>query len=313
MNRIFAFCLAALAGLVLAGCQSETQQMADAKSLQGDGPADVSERIARDLKDNNLLGALQAALPPQAFEKMKADYERERQQPPSEEDRAEFAAQMAKLTAADAESALAAELEPMLQKYETEMKAQMPLMLAMGRGFAQQWVQESKELNAEQKQQTGQFLDAAVKWLESVDFADRALARQAIAKLVATARALDLKTLDDLQALSFEEATAKGGIAFAGAKDILAVYGVKVDEALGSVRASVLREEGDGAAVNIEYRLFGQPLQVETEMVRHDGRWYGKDSLASLGLYGGGAAIAADDGHEHEHDFDEQEAETVED
>lgn len=316
MTRFPAVCLAALLGLALAGCQSEPQQAADAKTLAADSPADAATRIAKDLKDNNLLGAVQAAVPPAHFEKLKLEYDQGRKEPPSAEDRASFAESMGKLTAPNAEQALMAELEPMLQKFEAEMAAQMPLMVGMGRGFAQQWVQESKEFSAEQKKQVGDLLDAVAKWLQEVKLTDRELARQAIAKAVSTARALELKTIDDLQALSFEQAMGKGGIAFAGIKDILALYGLKVDEALGSVSANVLAQEGDSAKISMQYRLFGQPLQVETDMVRRDGRWYGKDSLAQLDREA--AAIAAGDAHDHDDDDahgdeerEEPESETV--
>lgn len=314
MTRFPAVCLAAVLGLALAGCQSEPQQAADEKTLSADSPADAATRIARDLKDNNLLGAVQAAVPPAHFEKLKLEYEQGRKEPASDEDRASFAENMAKLTAPDAEQVLMAELEPMLQKFEAEMAAQMPLMVGMGRGFAQQWLQESKELSDEQKKQAGDLLDAVAKWLGEVRFTDRELARQAIGKAVSTARALQLKTIDDLQALSFEQAMAKGGIAFAGIKDILALYGMKVDEALGSVSASVLAQEGDSAKISMQYRLFGQPLQVETDMVRRDGRWYGKDSLAQLDREASAAAISAADGAQDadgDEAFEEPEAETV--
>jgi len=314
MTRFPAVCLAAVLGLALAGCQSEPQQAADEKTLSADSPADAATRIARDLKDNNLLGAVQAAVPPAHFEKLKLEYEQGRQEPASDEDRASFAENMAKLTAPDAEQALMAELEPVLQKFEAEMAAQMPLMIGMGRAFSQQWLQESKELSDEQKKQAGDLLDAIAKWLQEVKFTDRELARQAIGKAVSTARALQLKTIDDLQALSFEQAMAKGGIAFAGIKDILALYGMKVDEALGSVSASVLAQEGDSAKISMQYRLFGQPLQVETDMVRRDGRWYGKDSLAQLDREASAAAISAADGAQDadgEEEFEEPEAETV--
>ncbi len=282
MNRFLSAAIAGMLSLALIGCQSEPQQAADPQTLQADGPADAAERIVDELEANNVLGAIQAALPPADFEAMKLEYEKSRQEVVSEADRAEYALNMAKLTADNAEQALMAEFEPMLVKYETELAAQMPMMLAMGRGYAQQYLQESKTLTDAQKQQAGQLLDSVAKWLDSVNFADRDLARQAIAKVVGTARQLDLKTIDAVQALDFEQAMEKAGVVLGSVKDVLALYGFKINEGLASMRASVVSEEGDAAKVNVEYRLFDQPLQVETDMVRRDGRWYGKDTLAQL-------------------------------
>jgi hypothetical protein len=283
-----------LLGLALTACQSDTPEPTAAKTLAADTPADVTERIAAELKDNNLLAAAQAAVPPQDFDEMRAAYERSRAETPSAEDSAEFAQTMAKLTAPDAEQTLMAELEPALVKFETEMAAQMPLMIGMGRGFAQQWLSESKEFSAEQKTQAGAMLDALAKWLETVKFADRDLAKRAIGYVVATARALDLKTLEEARALTFEEAMGKAGIAFGGAKDVLAVYDLKLDEVLASVNSSVISEQGDEAKVQVEYRMFDQPLRAETEMQRRDGRWYAKDTLAKLDLERAKPAATAD-------------------
>jgi hypothetical protein len=293
MSRFLSILAVALLGLALTACQPDAPAPTDAKTLAADDPAEVTERIADELKADNLLGAVQAALPPDDFDAMRAEYEKSRAETPSEAERVEFAETMEKLTKPDAEQALMAELEPALVKFETEMAAQMPLMLAMGRGFAQQWLTESRELNEQQKTQAGAMLDAVAKWLESVKFADRELARQAIAKVVATARALDLKTLDAVRALNFEEAMAKAGIVSAGTKDVLALYGLKINEVLDSVESKVVSEEGDVAKVEVEYRMFDQPLKAETEMVRRDGRWYGKDTLAKLDLERGQQADAA--------------------
>ncbi len=282
MNRILRTCAAGLLGLSLVACQSETPQATDAETLAADSPADVSERIAGELKDDNVLGALQAAMPPADFDEVKRRFEESRKEPPSAEDSAEFAANMAKLTAADAEQQLMAELEPLLAKYEAEMAAQLPMFVAMGRGYAQTFLQESKEISEDEKKQATQLLDGIANWLSTVNFGDRDLARQAIAKAVATARALDLQTLEQAQALEFEPAMAKAGIVFSGIKDILAVYGLNVDAALASVDSSVVSEQGDSARVKIAYRLFDKPLEVEADMVRRDGRWYGKDTLAKL-------------------------------
>ncbi len=282
MRSSFRLTALALLGLLLAACQPDTTDVADPKALEADGPAEVTERIAADLKADNLLAVLQAAVPPVVFDEFKAEYEKSRKEVPSEAERVEFADNMAKLTADNAEATLLAELEPMLVKYETEMAAQLPMFVAMGSGYAQQWLQEDKTLSEDQKKQATQMIDAVGKWLGSVNFADRKLAGQAIGRVVAGARALELKTIEDAQALSFEQAASKAAIISATVKDVLALYGLKVNDALGSVQAAVVSEQADAARISIEYKFFDQPLKVETDMVRQEGRWYGKDTLAKI-------------------------------
>ncbi len=297
MNRIPRLLFVALLALGLAACQREAQQGADPKTLAGDGPAEASARVAAELEANDVLGALQAALPPSAIARMKTEFEAARKEASSEEDRLEFAAVMSKLTAADAEAALMAELEPALKKFEAEMKAQMPLFIAMGRGFSEQWVKENPQLTQTQKQQIAGLLDGVAKWLGAVDFADRGLARQAVAATVSTARKLDLQSLDQLRTLEFEQAMAKAGIVMAGVKQVLAIYGLKVDESLASVQTSVVSQEGDSAKVKMAYRFFDQTLEVESDMVRREGRWFGKETIEGiekqLAEASAGAAIEA--------------------
>jgi len=292
MRRLFALTAAALLGGLLVACQSETPTAVSASQLEGEGPAEVTERIAANLKEDNLLGAIQAAIPPADFETLQLEYEKDRKQPPSPADSAEYAMHMKSLTESDAETKLMAELEPLLVKYETEIAGQLPMFLAMGRGYSQQWLQEEKTLSAEQKTQLGQVIDAVAKWLESVNFADRARAKQAIAKVVATARTLDLPTLEAVRALTFEEAMGKAGLMSAGVKDVLAVYGFDINANLASIEAKVLEEAGDTARLSVSYRLFDQALSTETAMVRRDGRWYGKDTLAKLDRERSAPAVA---------------------
>jgi hypothetical protein len=305
MRRLTRLCLLALLATGLMACQSEEQGV-DPAALAADGPADVAVRIADNLKNNNLLAMVETALPPSDFASMREEYERERKEAPSDEERAEFAKTMTKLTEPDAETKLMAELEPALVKFETEMQAQMPMFLAMGRGFAQQWVMESKDLTDVQKQQTQALVDAAAKWLESVKFADRALARVAITKAVSTARSLELATLDDVQKLEFEQAMEKAGVVLGGAKSILAVYGLDVDKSLASVKSSVKSESADTAVVDVTYTLFDQPLSVETEMVKKDDRWYSKDTLKNIESQRAGAS--SDDMDDMDEDMDADES-----
>src|SRR5690606_8060270 len=193
-----------------------------------------------------------------------------------------FAEMMAKLTAPDAEQQLMAEFEPHLAKYDAEMAAQMPLMIGMGRGFAVQAIQEKQDFTTAQKEQATQTIDAVAKWLGETNFSDRERARQAVTAAVDAARAVELKTLDELRALEFEQMLAKAGIAFTGTKNVLRVYRLDLDQTFDSVSSEVAGEQGDSATVQVSYQLFGQPLSFQTEMMRVDGRWFGKDTVEQL-------------------------------
>lgn len=285
MNRFAALALASFTALAVVACQKDEPAGETPKAVAAatSNPADAITATADKLKNNDVLGVIQLTVPPQYYDKMKAEWKADlNKEPVTEEDRLEFQAMMAKLTAPDAETALMAEAEPELAKFETEMAAQMPLMVGMGQGFVMQAIQANETMTAAQKKQAGDVVGAMAAWLQGVQFADRALAKQAIGHAVTTARELDLKTLDEARALEFEPAMQKAGVAFKGVKDVLAVYGLKLDEAFDSVKASVVSETGDTAVVKVDYTVFNQPLSFESPMVRIDGRWYGKDTVDQL-------------------------------
>lgn len=285
MKRFAALALASFTALALVACQKDEPAGTTPKAAAAAtaNPADAITATAQKLKSNDVLGVIQLSVPPQYFDKMKAEWKAElNKEPITEEDRLEFQAMMAKLTAADAEAALMAEAEPELAKFETEMAAQMPLMVGMGQGFVMQAIQSNETMTAAQKKQAGDVVGAVAAWLQGVQFADRALAKQAIGHAVSAAREINLKTLDEARALEFEAAMQKAGIAFKGVKDVLAVYGLELDKAFDSVKASVVSETGDAAVVKVDYMVFNQPLSFESPMVRIDGRWYGKDTVEQL-------------------------------
>jgi hypothetical protein len=285
MNRYAALALAGLTALSLIACQKEDaageSPAATAKATAN--PADAVAETAAKLKSGDVLAVIQLSVPPQHYDRMKAEWKTKMASDPiTDDDRAEFAEMMAKLTDPQAEAQLFAEAEPELAKFETEMAAQMPLMIGMGQGFAMQAIQANEKLSEGQKKQVGDVVGAIAGWLQGVQFADRELAKQAIGKVAATARALELKSLDDARALEFEAAMAKAGVAFNGLKDVLAVYGLKLNETCDSVKTQIVSQEGDAAQVKVDYQIFGQPLSFETDMVQIDGRWYGKDTVAQL-------------------------------
>ena len=286
MKRIAVLACASLFALGLVACggkeQSEPASQAEVARQTSD-PAKAVEAFAAKLKQNNLLEAVQLAVPPAKLDEIRAEWKKKMgSEEPSAEDKAEFAAKLSMLTAPDAETTLYSLLEPQLVKYETELAAQMPMMIGMGQGFMMQSIQASEELSETQKQQATELVGALAGWLQTAQFADRDLAKKGIAIAVKTARDLDLKTLDDVRALDFDHAMGKAGIAFGGLKGILALYGFDLDQSLSSVKASVASKEAGAATVSVTQTMLGKTITTDTEMVEVDGRWYGKDTIEGL-------------------------------
>ena len=63
------------------------------------------------------------------------------------------------------------------------------------------------------------------------------------------------------------------------------------------MKAETLSNDGNTANVKVSYTLLNTPLSAETQLVKVDGHWYGKDMMEQLkkkeGEAGDGAAPAA--------------------
>jgi hypothetical protein len=231
------------------------------------------------LRDNNLAGLFAASLPPGEYAKLKTDWNKDmNSEPVTDEDRKQFAETMTKLTAPGAEDKMFAEIKPQLDEMDKQA-AQIPMMIAMGQGFAQSAIQQNKDLSDAQKQQVTQLLDATAKWAQGTKFTDPTLVKGAIAVVCKTARDLNLKSVDEARALSYEQGMQKAGIVLGGVKQVLAVYGLNMDKALDSVKVQTLSANGDTAKVKITYTAFDTPFSTESDLVRVDGKWYGKDAI----------------------------------
>ena len=277
--------LAAAVAFAVVGCNKD--QSAAPAAAVAPAPAATPDAVVttavQNLKSGNIDALVQNALPPGEYAKVKADWAKDiNKDPITEEDRAKFNEQMGKLTAPDAEKAMWAELEPKLKEMDAQMAQQLPMMVAMGKGFIQSSIQQNKDLSEAQKTQATQAVDAFGNWVQSVKWTDPALAQKAIGVVCDTARKINLKTLDEARALTYDQAMQKAGIVFNGTKQLLNVYGFSVDQTLDTVKAETLSSDANSAKVKVSYTLFNTPLSAESDLVKVDGRWYGKDMLEQL-------------------------------
>ena len=278
--------------LCLAACGRDSAP--DAK-LAADAPDQAIQRSARLAIDSDVAALMEHMLPPADFARVKAEWnDRKQASEISDEDRTRFAETMAKLTAPNAVEKIYAEIEPDLQQFDRQYKQQLPAMVAMGQGYAQGMVQQSEALSPAEKEQATAAIKALAEWVQRTEFTEPAKVREALTIMTDTARALELKTLDEANALTFEQAAPKLAIAITGFKKLLAVYGFSVDAVLQSVRTDVISNDGQNAKVKVGYTLLGTELSTESEMVKLDGRWYAKDTIDKLREHASApAAVAA--------------------
>lgn len=291
MNLLARLLVLTALALGVAACNGDADKATSAQA----GPAETVRQAMQLARNGDIAGLIEHNLPPAEFARIKATWN-DNKEPTSDTQRQRFAETMAKLTAPDAANALYAEFEADIRQFDTQYQQQMPTIVAMGRGYLRGLVQQNPDLSAAEKEQANGVIAALAQWVEKTRFTEPEKAKQALAIAADTARQLDLKTLDQARALTFEESAPRMKIAFEGLKRLLGVYGLSIDAVLDSVTAEVISTEGDKATVRIAYNLLGTPLEARSEMVRIDGRWYSSDTidkLKKLDAQRGSAAPAA--------------------
>lgn len=266
------------AGALLCACHGKD----DASQPGGSSPVAAIRSSVDLVKAGNFNGLWKHALPPADYANLRADWGRQQQMraPITAEDRARFSQAMQQLSGPDAEKRMYAELQPKLAGMEQQYKDQLPVMISVGEALVKNGISHSKELSAAQKAELGSVLDVLTPWAQQTPWFDQARARQAIGVAVATVRKLDLKSPEQLRTMDFDTAMAKYSTGYGGLKQLLAIYGLSLDDTLNSIRVSQVSSSNGHAVVKIDYTLLGKPLSTESTMVEENGRWYSEDVLA---------------------------------
>lgn len=250
----------------------------------GDTPeASVQQSLAL-IKAGDFAGFWKHALPPADYDILRADWTRPRpdEHPVSAQDRADFIKNMQLLTEPDAENKLYALAKPKLAQLQRQYSDQLPVMIGIGQAIAATGVAQSKELTNAQKQQATEVINVVAPWAQQAPWFDQARAKQAITVAVATARKLDIHTPEQLRTMAFDTAMQKYSDGFLGIKQVLAIYGLSLDDAFDSVKVTTLENRNGHAHVRIDYTLLGKPLSAESDLVEQGGRWYSADVLQNV-------------------------------
>ncbi len=272
-----------LVALLALGACSKDEQAATGPSANADPAAAIMNQVKL-LKADKIGELLKISLPPQDYQAVRKQFDEQKNKADeiTEEQRQQFARQMQELSAPDAEKTLFNKLLPVLKQYDSKYKAMLPMYIGIGQTALTTGISQSRDMTPEQKKQATEMLSAAATWAQGTDWGDQDKAKQAIAVVTATVRKLDVKTLDQARALSFDQAMNKYGEAWQGVRKLLAVYGADIDKAFDSVKASTVSQTGDKATVQVSYTVFDKPMQSTVQMIERDGHWYNADLVAKL-------------------------------
>lgn len=264
--------LLAAAVLILAGCQRAAEE---APVTGGDSPTASARLLIDDLRVADLVAFWKHGLPPADFaalvERYKQDVAARTTSDAAREDYRQF---MRSLTKPDAEAELARRLRVQAIRIDSRYGDQLPVLIAIGSGVFSRIVATDLALRPPQQQGLRDALAPLTAWAQRAPWLDRQRTDQAAAVAVDTARALQLHTLDQLQALDFPTAMVKASQVWSGLKQVLALYGFSLDATLASAKVTLLSRSGPLAHVQIRYLVQGQPQQIVLKMRQVDGRWY---------------------------------------
>lgn len=265
-----------LGALVLAGCGKQ------AASTGGNGsPRAAVETSIKALKAGHFDALMHNLLPPVDYKTMRADWSKDRGDPSriTPAQRTQFAENMKRLTQPGAKDALYKQVEPRIEAFQSKYKAQLPMMVGIGQTVADTQLDNTKTLTLTQKKQAKDLVSALAGWAKQAPWGDKAKARQAVGTLVDTARSLDLKTFDQVYALDYAQAMAKYGQVWQGAKKVLALYGLSLDQIFDSAKVETVDNDGKQAHVRVDYTVLDKPMSTQLTLVQRDGHWYDKDVL----------------------------------
>lgn len=271
--------LLSLVALLLGACQGKD----DPAQPGGSSPVAAVQTSVDLVKAGNFNVLWKHALPPADYANLRSDWKRQQDQRPiTPADRARFNQTLQQLTGPDAQNKLYAELQPKLAAMEQQYKDQLPVLLAVGGALAKKAVAQNKELTPSQKGQLDEALDVITPWAQQAPWFDPARAKRAIGVAVTTARQLDLKSPEQMRTMDFEATMGKYSIGYSGLKQVLAIYGLSLDDTLNLVKLSEVSNRNGHAVVRIDYTLLGKPLSTETKLVNEHGRWYSEDMLENV-------------------------------
>jgi len=206
------------------------------------------------------------------MKEMRSQWEAKRKEPLPEGSDKEFQGFMDLVTAKGAEEMLFGMARPYLKDAQEQVDGLAMMLPMMAAGALQE---------AGAPDEAGAAVGTLAQKLQSLNVADEAKAKEAIAILCSSMRQLDLGSANEIQALEFDEVMSRVDVLYGGVIDILGVYDLSPQETLESMQVKLVSAEGELAQLEMTFSLFGmEPQTVPFEMERLDGRWFPKEPEA---------------------------------
>ena len=278
-TRSHCFCLLLLAATaVLAGaCQRKGGEALPGAATE---PATAVSQLAGYLRNDDLAGYARAAVPPAQYAELEAAWAQGNSRWP-----------LTELPLHDKLPALLATLsdEQAPQQLQRAFKAQIAGQAASVRQaahslrlFGVQYITHQGDYSADERTHYVQLIKALGNWAQAAPLSDPDRAASTIRTLTDAARATGLDSDQALQQAGMSNSLQRLGPFARAAKQVLAGYGLDLDESAEQLRVGLLEQQGDHATVRVQYPLAGEDIDLQVALERRQGRWYPARTLAEV-------------------------------
>lgn len=261
----------------ITACQGDNAPTRTAAGGDNTRPAQTVLLLTRHLHDNDLEAFTRDAVPPALHAQLQTAWREGRTRWPLQE--LPFDERLPQLLAALAAPGSEARLQQVFDRQFAGAHAEIKAAAGALGLFGVQYVQHDGDYSTAERAHYAQFVAAISRWGASAPLGDSKLARRAIPRLARAARAVGLVSEADFANTGMAPSLHRLSAFLGTGKQVLALYGLELDDSLAGLQATLQSQTGDTAKVRMRYTLGGEPIDAVVDLERRDGRWYLSDYL----------------------------------
>ena len=258
----------ATALLLATACSREPAQ----DSPQASEPVAAVHALANHLQANDLRAFARAAVPPAEHARLAEAWRSGHSRWPLTELPLDdqLSPLLLALAAPDAERQLQQAFNSNLARQHRDLRE---AARALGL-FGASWIARDGAYTGEQRQHYAQVVQAMSRWAQQAPLGDPALGAAAIDTLAAAARATGLTTEESMREAGMEETLGRLSPFVAGARAVLAGYGLDFNASHAALRVALVEQDGERARVRIAYPVASTQVDTVLSLERRGGQWY---------------------------------------
>ena len=265
--------------LALGGCQRDPDapQRASGRATGADTPAEAVLLLTGHLQRDDLAAFARDAVPPELAAPLESAWRGNRTRWPLEE--LPFDERIPGALGALARPGAEARLRQVFdQQFANENAAITAAASTLGL-FGAEYVRKEGDFSENERAHYLQLVEAVSRWGATAPLSDPERAHAAIGTLAKAARAAKLPDDAAFGHAGMVASLARLSWVSAALKQVLAGYGLPLNETLAGMQAEEVSRDGDKATVRMRYTLAGTPIEADVQAERVNGRWYLSDFL----------------------------------